>query len=74
MADCSCRSHGTFLTAKGLEEAAQRERELLSVAGMELSWYLDRSRSVSALSRSVDGEAGFPHIKIHPPKEVHSGS
>ena len=74
MADCSCHSHGGFLTAKGLKEAAQRERELLLVAGMELSWYLDKVRSVSALSRVDQPEIGFPHIKITPPKEVHSGS
>ena len=74
MADCSCHSHGSFLTAKGLKEAAQRERELLLVAGMELSWYLDKVRSVSALSRVDQPEAGFPYIKINPPKEVHRGS
>jgi len=41
---------------------------------MELSWYLDKVRSVSALSRVDQPEIGFPHIKITPPKEVHSGS
>ncbi len=74
MADCSCHSHGSFLTAKGLQEAAQRERASLEVAGMELTWYLDKARSVSALSRVDQLEFGFPQLKINPPKEVHNGS
>ena len=27
MRDCGCNSHGSFLTAKGLEEAAKRDPE-----------------------------------------------
>ncbi len=60
MADCSCSAHGTFLTAKGLEEAAQR----LSLEGLaprgELG-YLDKVGSVS-------GSMQFP---IHWPSDVH---
>jgi len=49
---CSCRSHGSFLTAKGLEEAEQRragpsgDRE---VDMGQTSFYLDKVGSVSAL-------------------------
>ncbi len=48
MSDCSCRSHGSFLTAKGLKEAAQRARWDWAVAGMDESRYLDKVGSVSA--------------------------
>jgi len=48
VADCSCRAHNTFLTAKGFEEAAQRERKLAALDAMGLRCYLDRSGSVSA--------------------------
>ena len=48
MTDCNCRSHGTFLTAKGLAEAAQRfSLEGLAPRG-ELE-YVDKVGSVSAL-------------------------
>ncbi len=46
---CDCSAHNGFLTAKGLAEAAQRERQLDGVDGMELFPYLDRVVSVSAL-------------------------
>ena len=46
---CGCRSHNGFLTAKGLEETAQRSLEGLEVADMDPSSYLDRVGSVSAL-------------------------
>jgi len=45
---CSCRSHGTFLTAKGLEEAAQRRR-FLGVDTPVGECELDRVVSVSGL-------------------------
>ena len=51
---CSCRSHGTFLTAKGLEEAAQRSLEGLEVDGMGSSLYLDKVGSVSGLELERD--------------------
>ena len=54
-ASCSCSSHGTFLTAKGLEEAAQRfSLEGLAPRG-EVD-YLDKVASVSAL----DEDEGCP--------------
>ena len=37
MRKCSCRGHGGFLTAKGLEEAAQRELELNAVLEVGLT-------------------------------------
>ncbi len=46
---CSCNSHGSFLTAKGLKEAAQRESALLEVDAMDASRYLDIPVSVSGL-------------------------
>ncbi len=49
---CGCNSHGSFLTAKGLGEAAQRfSLEGLAPRG-ELE-YIDKVGSVSAL---VEGE------------------
>ena len=46
---CSCRSHNGFLTAKGLEEAAQRRDAIREVDAMDESLYLDKVGSVSAL-------------------------
>ncbi len=40
-----------FLTAKGLEQAAQRSLEGLEVDGMDASRYFDRVGSVSASRR-----------------------
>ncbi len=52
MADCGCYSHGGFLTAKGLEEAAQRRLELEDVVDRgESLLYLDKVGSVSAVRR-----------------------
>ncbi len=51
MTDCSCRAHGSFLTAKGLEEAAQRRGDSLELAGAVAVRYLDRVGSVSAMRR-----------------------
>ena len=48
---CGCRSHGSFLTANGLEEAAQRRSGSLELAGMVASRYLDKVGSVSGLRR-----------------------
>jgi len=50
---CLCRSHGSFLTAKGLEEAAQRELVFAAGCAMGLTpdvhaVRLDKSGSVSA--------------------------
>ena len=51
---CSCSAHGSFLTAKGLEEAAQRTRQFLGVDGMDESPYLDKVGSVSGLELERD--------------------
>ena len=48
---CTCHSHGSFLTAKGLQEAAQREASLLRVALAGNDRYLDKVGSVSAVDR-----------------------
>ena len=48
MTRCSCSSHGSFLTAKGLEEAAQRELKLNELDDAAVKHYLDRVGSVSA--------------------------
>ncbi len=45
---CGCRSHGGFLTSRGLREVAQRSLEGLEVADMGLEPYLDKVGSVSA--------------------------
>ena len=65
--DCGCNSHGSFLTAKGLEEAAQRsslEGLLpLGVDSKDESQYLDKVGSVSALVE-VEGSNVFDHELI----------
>ena len=53
MADCSCSAHGSFLTAKGLEEAAQR----FSLEGLDSRdgiREVDRVVSVRAVDRDRD--------------------
>ena len=47
MAKCRCNAHGSFLTAKGLEEAAQRF-SLEGLAPRGVPEYLDNVVSVSA--------------------------
>ena len=55
MTDCSCRSHSGFLTAKGLEEAAQREYLLdETVAVWPCSTYIDKVGSVSAFGHGPE--------------------
>jgi len=48
---CDCRSHNGFLTAKGLEETAQRRLVLAAVDAVGMSRYLDKVGSVSGLRR-----------------------
>ncbi len=55
MTDCGCLSHNGFLTDRGHAEVAQRSLEGLELAATDLSRYVDRVGSVSAL---VEGE-GF---------------
>ena len=62
MTDCSCHSHSGFLTAKGLEEAAQRSPEGLELAGVVATRYLDKVASVSGLRR--DEIAMWPTDRI----------
>ncbi len=50
---CSCRSHGSFLTAKGLAEAEQRF-SLEGLAPRGLLEYVDKVGSVSALAEAED--------------------
>ena len=47
---CGCNSHNGFLTAKGLEETAQRKDSLCEVDDREMSLYLDKVGSVSGTS------------------------
>ncbi len=67
---CSCNSHGSFLTAKGLKEAAQR----FSLEGLDSRdgfGEVDSRVSVSAL---VEVEEDFTydptHIELNEPVEV----
>ncbi len=52
MSRCGCSSHGGFLTAKGLVEAAQRDAfahlDPLGVDASSYQLYLDKVGSVSA--------------------------
>ena len=54
MADCDCTAHGSFLTAKGLKEAAQRERQFYGNPGVDLSVVGTGRGSVSALDLDLD--------------------
>ena len=63
MRDCSCSAHGTFLTAKGLEEAEQRRAAAFEFDGVDkrqLSLYLDKVGSVS----------GMPLEELHWPPDA----
>ena len=53
MSRCSCSAYGSFLIAKGLEEAEQRGSSL-ELAGAVAACYLDKVRSVSALAEAED--------------------
>ncbi len=66
---CECSSHNGFLTAKGLEEAAQREPQgLLSLCnGVDpdgASPYLDKVGSVSGLGQGQDLFELVPEVLI----------
>ncbi len=61
---CGCSSHGGLLTAKGLEEAAQRERSLEGLDAMAVSPYVDRVGSVSGLELERDLFADVPEALI----------
>ncbi len=50
---CTCRAHGSFLTAKGLEEAAQRT-SLEGLAPFGELEYVDNRVSVSAMGEGED--------------------
>ena len=44
---CDCSAHNSFLTAKGLAEAALRRGDTLELAGAVATRYLDKVGSVS---------------------------
>ena len=52
-AECSCRSHGGFLTAKGLAETAQ-QTSLEGLAPRGEFEYIDKVGSVSGLELERD--------------------
>ena len=52
--NCECRSHNGFLTAKGLEGATQRRREIHGVDNMDMFGYIDKVSSVSGLELERD--------------------
>ena len=75
MSDCTCRSHGSFLTAKGLEEAAQRELLLAEVDAMAPLQYLDSRVSVSGLELERDLFVDIPSDLLEAQSErFHNGS
>ena len=71
MTKCSCHAHNGFLTAKGLEEAAQRERMLPGVADMALSQYLDKEVSVSGMLQDEIWDASLIEEQY---RRFHNGS
>ncbi len=71
---CSCHSHGSFLTAVGLAEAAQRELEFDGVDNLDAMCYLDKSGSVSALIEIEDDSEYDPdHVQLNR-RLIHNGS
>ena len=54
MSKCTCSAHGGFLTAKGLQEAAERGVDSSGVDAMGLPRYLDSRVSVSGLELERD--------------------
>ena len=82
MTRCSCSAHGSFLTAKGLEEAEQREVDLGTGRGIDVRWlssYLDKVGSVSGVRRDetifVDAVVEEQALRFHSdPQEVGYGS
>ncbi len=65
MSDCACRSHNGLLTARGLQEAAQREAFGHGVDAMAARRYLDRSGSVSA-SIEVEDDYDYDQTMLGP--------
>ncbi len=65
MVDCSCSSHGGFLTAKGLQEAAQRSVDAAGLDAMGLPRYLDKVVSVSGLELERDLYADVTDAQIN---------
>ncbi len=75
MSDCGCSSHNGLLTAKGLEEAAQRELGLCGVDDMGVISYLDKVGSVSGLELERDLFADVPEAVIEEQhRRFHNGS
>ena len=70
---CSCSSHGGFLTAKGLAEAAQRDRQIdafheMGLTEVALSVNLDKVGSVSGsilMDFTLDDEALDQQARRH---------
>jgi len=63
-----------FLTAKGLEEAAQRQLEMFGVDAMAPLQYLDKPGSVSALIEiENDFEYDPNHVELNR-RLIHNGS
>jgi len=48
---CDCSAHNGFLTAKGLEEAAQRKASLDALDNLDMFEYIDNKVSVSGSRR-----------------------
>ena len=71
---CRCTAHGSFLTAKGLAEAAQRF-SLEGLAPRGEHGYLDRVGSVSALVEVEDDAEYDPnHIELNHRLIIHHGT
>ncbi len=71
VADCSCSSHGSFLTAKGLEEAAERFA-LADLSPRGVHEYVDKSGSVSALVE-VEGDSVLEQLYLFDRREILNG-
>ena len=72
MANCSCSSHGSFLTAKGLKEAAQRH-SLEGLAPLGDVAYVDTPLSVSGLSRAEPLHVWDDQLLDQQYRRVHHG-
>ena len=61
---CNCNAHNGLLTAKGLEEAAQRKNVRYGIDTMDMFEYVDKVDSVSGLRRDEDMYALTSDINI----------
>jgi len=75
MTECSCRAHGSFLTAKGLKEAALRRADPnRGLTWPEVDLTLDMVGSVSGLRRDEAFHASVDQLLENKYRRFHNVS